>query len=128
LAKLPKVQVRCPLSGEPINKKEFVETDGQKVYFCCGNCKKKYAAEPAKYAAKLAASYTYQTKCPVMGGDIDPTVFTELPGGQTVYFCCPGCEGKLSKKPEKYAKNLQKQGYHITPKDIAGDAKGAEKP
>ena len=128
LAKLPKVQVACPLSGEPIDKKQFVENDGQKVYFCCASCKGKYAADPSKYQAKLAASYTYQTKCPVMGKEIDPTVSTKLPGGQTVYFCCPGCEGKLAKDAEKYAKNLQEQGYNIKPEDITGKAEGDEKP
>ncbi len=58
LAKMPRVQVSCPLSGEPIDKKMFVEVVGTKVYTCCGDCKSKYAAYSGKYAAKLAASYT----------------------------------------------------------------------
>lgn len=67
-SKLPRVQVTCPVSGEPISKKSFLERDGQKIYFCCNDCKGKYEADPAAYKAKLAASYTYQAKCPVMGG------------------------------------------------------------
>jgi YHS domain-containing protein len=121
LAKMPRVQVTCPLSGEPIDKKMFVEVDGKKVYTCCGDCKSKYAADPAKYAAKLAASYTYQTKCPVMGGDINPTVFGDLPSGQRIYYCCPACDEKLKKDPAKYAAKLAEQGIKL-------DTKEAKKP
>ncbi|MCH7873560.1 MAG: hypothetical protein IID33_17825 [Planctomycetes bacterium] len=121
LAKLPRVQVSCPLSGEPIDKKMFVEVDGKKVYTCCGDCKTKYAANPGKYAAKLAASYTYQTKCPVKGGDIDPTVFGDMASGQRIYYCCPACDKKLKKDPAKYAEKLAEQGIKL-------DIKKAEKP
>ena len=46
---------KCPVSGE-----EFVveatslktEHDGKTYYFCCGGCKKKFEAEPGKYAKK----------------------------------------------------------------------------
>ncbi len=46
---------KCPVSGE-----EFVvaatspktEHDGKTYYFCCGGCKKKFEAEPGKFAKK----------------------------------------------------------------------------
>ena len=46
---------KCPVSGE-----EFVveasspkaEHDGKTYFFCCGGCKKKFEAEPGKYAKK----------------------------------------------------------------------------
>jgi len=81
LAKRPKVQVACPLSGEPINPKVFVEYGGKKVYMCCKKCVKHFKESPAKYAKAIAASYTYQTKCPVTGEEIDPTSFTQLANG-----------------------------------------------
>ena len=46
---------KCPVSGE-----EFVveatspksEHDGKTYYFCCAGCKKKFEAEPGKFAKK----------------------------------------------------------------------------
>jgi YHS domain-containing protein len=117
----PRIQVNCPLSGEPIDRKVFTEQNGKKVYFCCAGCKAKYEKEPAKYAGKLEASYTYQTRCPVMGGEIDPAVFTDLPTGQRIYFCCAGCENRLLKDPEKYAPQLAAQGIRINVEKLKAD-------
>lgn len=47
-----------------------------------------------------------QTTCPVMGGKIDPKVYTDY-NGRRVYFCCPGCIEKFRKSPEKYLANLK---------------------
>ncbi len=118
LEKRPRVQVACPLSGEPINPKMFVELDGKKVQFCCGDCKGAYAKNPAKYAAKLAASYTYQTLCPVMGETINPVVFTDLPTGERIYLCCKRCDKKLLGDPAKYASTLAEQGIRIDVKKL----------
>ncbi len=118
LAKRDRVQVACPISGEAIDKDVHVGEGDDRVYFCCGKCKSKYEASPEKFAAKLAASYTYQTRCPIMGGKIDPKSHLKLAGGETVYFCCPGCDKKLLAEPTKYVKNLNKQGYGFDAKDI----------
>lgn len=130
LEKLPRIQVVCPLSGETINPKVFYEKDGQKVYFCCTRCRAKYAKDPAKYAAKLAASYTYQTRCPVSGDKIDPASYTDLPTGQRVYFCCEDCKKPFMSKLEKYAPKLAEQGIHIDAAEVskALKSKGAKKP
>jgi YHS domain-containing protein len=125
LAKMDRVQLACPLSGDPIDMKSFAEVDGEKVYTCCNACAGKYAKEPGKYAKGLAASYTYQTKCPVSGGKIDPTAFLEVEGGQKVYFCCKGCPGKFTKDPDKYTESLEEQGYFISA-DTKGDSKNKE--
>ncbi len=113
LADRPKVQVTCPVTKEPVDKKVFVETNGEKVYLCCKGCAKKYKSDPAKYAGALANSYTFQTKCPVMGGDINPKVSTTLSTGETIYYCCAGCDKPLRKNPAKYNKNLISQGIVI---------------
>jgi len=115
LADRPKVQVTCPVTGEPVARKTFIEQDGKKVFFCCKACVAKFQKDPDKYKTALANSYTYQTKCPVMGGDINPQSFTTLAGGQKVYFCCPGCEKKLFDDPAKYAPKLEGQGFMIKP-------------
>lgn len=48
--------------------------------------------------------------CPVRGGEIDPETPTVEYEGKTIGFCCPGCDKKFSKDPEKYLKNLSKDG------------------
>ncbi len=113
LAKLPRVQVNCPVMGGPIDGTTFVYTDGQGIYFCCPGCTAKYTTDPAKYKANLAASHTYQTRCPVEGETIDPTVFADLPTGQRVYFCSKADSEQFAKDPAKYAAQLAAQGTNI---------------
>ncbi len=50
-----------------------------------------------------------QTHCPVMGGKIDSTVYTDIQG-QRVYHCCPGCSPELKKNPDKYFKKAAAEG------------------
>ncbi len=38
------VEVKCPLTGKPLNAEQTVDVDGVKVAFCCANCKKAVAA------------------------------------------------------------------------------------
>lgn len=119
LASRPKVQVRCPISGEPVDSKAFLEADGKKVFFCCSDCALKYKADPAKYQSKLANSFSYQTMCPVMGEEIDPKVSSSLASGQTVYFCCKKCIAKFQADTSKYAPKLASQGVNIDAAKVA---------
>ena len=50
-----------------------------------------------------------QTHCPVMGGKIDSTVYTDIQG-QRVYHCCPMCSARLKADPDKYFKNAAEEG------------------
>jgi YHS domain-containing protein len=43
----------CPVSGKPANKEIYSEYKGQKVYFCCKDCKAAFDKDPEKYAAKI---------------------------------------------------------------------------
>ena len=128
VAKLPKVQVKCPVSGKPVSKDQFVEVNGQKVYFCCGKCPAQYKEDPAKFKAKLADSYTYQTRCPVSGEEIDPTAFADLPDGNRVYYCCMACDPQVRKDPAKFAMKLEEQGTWLDVKKIQAAASEAAKP
>lgn len=47
------LQNLCPVADKPIDVTKFVEHDGQKVYFCCGNCPKAFQADPDKFLSKL---------------------------------------------------------------------------
>jgi YHS domain-containing protein len=52
---------------------------------------------------------TNQTNCPVMGGKIDSTAYTDIQG-QRVYHCCPMCSKKLTADPDKYFKQAAANG------------------
>jgi YHS domain-containing protein len=127
LATRDRVQVACPISGESIDTKVFTGEGKDRVYFCCKDCIKKYTENPAKYAEKLATSYTYQTRCPVMGGKIDPTVSAKLPTGERIYYCCRGCDKKVLENPGKYAKKLAEQGIVIDVEKIEKASKEKSK-
>ena len=126
LAKRAKVQVTCPVMGEPVNPKVSIQHNGQTVQLCCKGCVKKFKADPAKYRAALANSYTYQTKCPVMGEGINPKAFTKTAAGQTVYFCCKGCDKKFFGEPAKYAPKMTAQGFFMNPAKIKPAVHGHE--
>lgn len=113
LAKRPSVQVTCPVTRKPVDGKTSIEMDGKTVQFCSEDCAGKYRSDPSKYAAALRNSFSYQTTCPVMGEPIKPTVFTKLPTGETIYYCCKACDKSLRKNPLKYNQSLLDQGIVI---------------
>lgn len=83
----------------------------------------KASAEPAAKPLKA------QTHCPVMGGEIDSTVYTDIQG-QRVYHCCPGCSPKLVANPDLYFKKAAAQGVmfeNIQTTDPVTGAKLGEK-
>jgi YHS domain-containing protein len=51
--KAVKHQTICPVMGEPINKKMFVDHEGKRIYVCCGACVKKVKKDPAKYIKEM---------------------------------------------------------------------------
>lgn len=50
-----------------------------------------------------------QTLCPVMGGEINKTHYSDYKG-KRVYFCCPGCDKTFSQNPEKYLEKIRERG------------------
>lgn len=45
----------CPVSGEPIDNKTFVEVDGKRYGLCCADCMATFKADPAKYLATASS-------------------------------------------------------------------------
>ena len=43
----------CPVSGDKISGKHFVEYEGKKYSLCCPMCSGKFKRNPAKYLAKM---------------------------------------------------------------------------
>jgi hypothetical protein len=50
-----KPQESCPIMGEPINKKLFVEKDGKRIYVCCPGCTTKVRENFLVAESKLAS-------------------------------------------------------------------------
>lgn len=48
--------------------------------------------------------------CPVKGNPVEEDVPTVNYNGKVYGFCCPGCDSKFAKNPEKYSKNLSEDG------------------
>ncbi len=114
-----KPQTVCPLMGGEIDKDLYVNHDGKRVYFCCPDCVEKFRADPATYLKKLAdAGVTLedapvpQTVCPVMGGEINKTLFADYKG-KRLYACCAECLPKIQKDPAKFVKQLEAEGITL---------------
>jgi YHS domain-containing protein len=99
----------CPVMGDKINKKIFVDTQGQRVYFCCAKCPPKFKAEPDTYFKKAAADgvlfENIQKVCPISGEGIDKKVYSDYEG-RRVFFCCRKCRSIFAADPMKYLKRL----------------------
>ena len=68
-----------------------------------------FAADAEDTAKKAAPELKNQSHCPVMGGRIDSTVYSDVQG-QRVYHCCPGCSRSLKADPDKFFKKAAEQG------------------
>ncbi len=75
-----------------------------------GNCCDKKDAK----AQVKASTKTWNSVCPIMGGEVDPEVQTASYQGKTIGFCCDGCIEKFNKDPEKYIKQFDKDGKKFT--------------
>ncbi len=62
--------------------------------------------------AEKAQTVKHQTVCPVMGGEIDKTIFADYQG-QRVYFCCNGCPPAFKKDPAKFITKMEKEGITL---------------
>jgi hypothetical protein len=121
--------VKCPVSGKPVNPADFVEFEKAKVYFCCEDCPVAFKKDPTKYAAKahLQMVQTEQLKevaCPFTGKKLNPETAIDV-GGVKVAFCCDQCKAKAEKEKgdDRVAlvfKDTSK-GFKLT-KDLTKDA------
>jgi YHS domain-containing protein len=71
----------------------------------------------AKSHSKTAAKHSKQKlvpqkTCPVMGNQIDKSVYVDYKG-KRVYFCCAGCPETFKADPEKYLKVLADRGEAV---------------
>ena len=95
------VEVKCPVSGQPIDKEHHVAYKEAEVYFCCPNCPKAFEKDTAKFAPKanhqlVLTEQFEQTKCPLTGQKLNPEQ-TVTVAEVEVQFCCGNCKGKVAK-------------------------------
>lgn len=60
-----KAQTLCPVMGGAIDKKQFADHDGKRVYFCCPGCAVPFKKDPAKYIKKIEDGGVTLEKTPV---------------------------------------------------------------
>lgn len=61
-------------------------------------------------STKIISKEPWNKMCPVKGNEVEVDSPTVEYDGKVYGFCCPGCDTKFAKNPEKYAKNLSEDG------------------
>lgn len=74
------------------------------------NAKKMIMHENNMDSTKTETAKVWNKVCPVMGEEVDEEAPTFEYKGKNYGFCCPGCDKKFKKDPEKYIKNLSEDG------------------
>ena len=57
-------QTKCPVLGNKIDEKVFVDYQGKRIYFCCAGCIDQFKKDPEKYLKKMEAEGVTPTKTP----------------------------------------------------------------
>lgn len=78
---------KCPLSGKDATAEQSVTVNGEKIYFCCGNCR-------AKHIASLGVKEGEPGKCPISNEAAKKETFQIRVKSEALYFCCNNCRGK----------------------------------
>ncbi|MGB3461571.1 heavy metal translocating P-type ATPase [Rhodanobacter lindaniclasticus] len=105
----------CGMSVDPATSKHQSVHDGQAFHFCCGGCKAKFEAEPARYLAAPAAHEhdhaahgdahgAHLVKDPVCGMSVDPhnAQHRAEHDGRPYHFCSARCREKFVADPAAY--------------------------
>jgi YHS domain-containing protein len=115
--------VKCVVAGSKAAKEgNAVEYKGGKVFFCCMNCPKAFAADTAKFAAKanaqlVATGQAKQATCPLTGGKLNPETKITV-NGADIAFCCEKCQGKAKEATDQVEflfndKAFEKAGFKV---------------
>lgn len=99
--KIDIAKVKCLISGAAAKEDKASDWKGGKVYFCCGNCQKKFNDDSKAFAAKanhqlIASGQVTQGACPFSGGELNKDASIEFKGAK-IGFCCNNCKGKAEK-------------------------------
>ena len=97
--------VKCVVANKPAKAGTEVDYKGGKVFFCCMNCPKAFAADTAKFAAKAnhqlaATKQAKQSACPLSGEAVDASTAIKVQGVE-IAFCCGMCKGKAEAEKDQ---------------------------
>ena len=70
------------------------------------------AKDATAEAPATAQTVKKQTNCPVMGGEVNKSLFVDAQG-KRIYVCCKGCIAAVKKDPAKYIAQLEKEGITL---------------
>jgi len=48
-----KAQTLCPITGQPITKSSYLDYEGERIHFCCDDCKSAFLKDPGRYVNKM---------------------------------------------------------------------------
>lgn len=51
----PRKQTHCPVMGGKINREEYIDYKGMRIYFCCPGCEQTFMNDPEKYLDQMRA-------------------------------------------------------------------------
>jgi YHS domain-containing protein len=96
---------KCPVDGKEVNRKLYLEVDGERVHVCSKECRKKADADPA--ASKKSAYPDDKVvdvkneRCPCMpkAAKAEHSVTWQ---GHKVGLCCKKCVAKFKQSPARY--------------------------
>lgn len=118
-----KVQTKCPVMGDPIDKSLFVDKDGKRIYVCCKMCPDKVKKDFDTYATKLEAQGIDLTipkdaaKAEAKPGTAkSETNAQTAPADGKIVYTCPMHPEVTSDKPGQ----CPKCGMNLVPKKPAG--------
>jgi len=60
----PKKQTTCPVMGGKINKAQYVDANGKRIYVCCKGCIAPLKADPEKFIKKMESEGITPDKTP----------------------------------------------------------------
>ncbi|MDH5674446.1 MAG: YHS domain-containing protein [Myxococcales bacterium] len=78
------------------------EHAGQRYYFCCAGCKRRFAADPAAHLQQATPQGEARDPICGMGVDIEKARHMSEYEGQLFYFCCNGCKTRFEAAPAKF--------------------------
>jgi len=103
-------QLLCPIRKEKIDKESYVDFQGQRVYFCCQGCDKKFLKDANTHFTAMKArgevTESIQTHCAVSGDKLDNHKHSITLAGRKIYFCCKDCIKDFKKDKDTYLKKM----------------------
>ena len=116
-SKLDLSKIKCLFADKVVAEDKSTEWKESKVYFCCGNCLKKFDGDKKAFASQanhqlIASKQVEQKACPFSGGALKSEFAVEFKGAK-VGFCCDGCKAKAEKMSDedKLAKLFGEDAY-----------------